>query len=181
MSGVNCSRENLTLMHAASDLTDSVFARPGTPSSNTWPLASRPMTSRSTRYCWPTMTLPSSLNSGWVKALASLTVSLMAEIPVFMFFLIFPVNENVTTSCLVRSTELYRWGETTGEPSFDNCYARENARPTIKIFTRRAGFPPALPATSRFSGNRRFRLTRRRPAPSHRAGLERSVPRHSAP
>ena len=43
ISGVNCSRENLTFRQLASDLTDSVLARPGTPSSRTCPLASSPI------------------------------------------------------------------------------------------------------------------------------------------
>src|ERR1035441_10550483 len=84
MSGVNCKRENLTLRQFASDLTDSVFASPGTPSSNTCPLASKPMTSRSTRYVWPTITLPNALNSGRTTAPASCTASLIALIPVFI-------------------------------------------------------------------------------------------------
>ena len=42
MSGVNWSRENFTFRQLARDLTESVLARPGTPSSNTWPLASKP-------------------------------------------------------------------------------------------------------------------------------------------
>ena len=43
MSGVNCRRENLTFRQLASDFTDSVLASPGTPSSNTCPLASNPI------------------------------------------------------------------------------------------------------------------------------------------
>src|SRR5688572_21865360 len=38
--------------------TERVLAKPGTPSSNTCPLASRPTRSRSTNACWPTTTLP---------------------------------------------------------------------------------------------------------------------------
>src|SRR5664279_6167972 len=84
MSGVNCNRENLTLRQFASDFTESVLANPGTPSSSTCPLASNPITSRSTRYVWPTITLPNSLNSGRTNAPASCTASLIALIPVFI-------------------------------------------------------------------------------------------------
>src|ERR1051326_5935552 len=90
MSGVNCRRENFTFRQLASDFTERVLARPGTPSSSTWPLASNPITSRSTRYVWPMMTLPISLNSGRTNAPASCTASLIALIPVFMSLEILP-------------------------------------------------------------------------------------------
>ena len=54
---MNWTRRKLAWMACARVFTDSVFARPGTPSSSTWPFASRPISRRSTRYCWPTMTV----------------------------------------------------------------------------------------------------------------------------
>src|SRR5271166_3016500 len=51
------------------------------------------------------MTLPSSLNSGCVNALASLTASLMALIPVFMSFDQFSVDANLTTRLEQCSTK----------------------------------------------------------------------------
>src|SRR5437867_8376056 len=85
MSGVNCNREKRTWMTDARVLTESVFANPGTPSSRTWPLANKPMMSRSTRYFWPTTTLLISLSSGGTNALACCTSALIALIPVFIF------------------------------------------------------------------------------------------------
>ena len=54
MSGVNCSRWNFRCVAAASVLSESVLASPGTPSSRIWPLVTRPTSSRSTRFFWPT-------------------------------------------------------------------------------------------------------------------------------
>src|SRR5579859_698273 len=53
--------------------------------------------------------------------------------------------------------------------------AREDARPTMKIFTHPARLPLASPATSRFSRNRRP------PGTNRCADRARPIPRHSAP
>ena len=55
-SGVNCSREKLPPTTSARVRTASVLATPGTPSSRTWPRASRPTSIRSTIWSWPTTT-----------------------------------------------------------------------------------------------------------------------------
>src|SRR3954453_7712481 len=55
-SGVNCTRPNEPPTTCASVLTVSVLARPGTPSSRTWPPASRQTSRRSSIASWPTMT-----------------------------------------------------------------------------------------------------------------------------
>src|SRR3954451_4214289 len=54
-SGVNCTRLKLPPRTWASVLTVSVLARPGTPSSSTWPPARRATSSRSSIASWPTM------------------------------------------------------------------------------------------------------------------------------
>src|SRR5436190_11987284 len=59
--------------------TDIVFARPGTPSRRTWPLASSPTRRRSTSCSWPTMTLAISVRSLVIQAAAAWTCSLSGE------------------------------------------------------------------------------------------------------
>src|SRR3990167_7179545 len=54
-SGVNWMRLNGAWIPCASAFTAVVLARPGRPSTSTWPPHSRPMTKRSSRACWPTM------------------------------------------------------------------------------------------------------------------------------
>src|SRR5277367_3152269 len=95
-------------------------------------------------------TLPSSLNSGRVKAPASLTASLMALIPVLMFF---PITFLVADEIL------------TNYPSV--C--------SRKFFLRRpAVLPPALMAASPFFPPRHS------PRPSSHGGRGRAVPpRHA--
>src|ERR1043166_8635708 len=87
ISGVNCSRENFTWIAEASDFTASVLAKPGTPSSSRWPLASNPTHNRSSKYFCPTMTLFSSANNGCTNALARCTSSVTALIPALIMFL----------------------------------------------------------------------------------------------
>src|SRR5262245_10884812 len=55
-SGVNCRRLTEPPRTSATVLTVSVLARPGTPSSSTWPPASRATSTRSSIASWPTMT-----------------------------------------------------------------------------------------------------------------------------
>ncbi len=55
-SGVNCTRENEPPTTLAKVSTARVLATPGTPSSNTWPLARTPTSIRSTSRSCPTMT-----------------------------------------------------------------------------------------------------------------------------
>src|SRR4051812_14415697 len=55
-SGVNWTRPNVPPTTWASVLTVSVLARPGTPSSRTWPPASRQTSTRSSIASWPTIT-----------------------------------------------------------------------------------------------------------------------------
>src|SRR4051795_9353271 len=55
-SGVNCNRANLPPTTVARVSTASVLATPGTPSSSTWPRASRATSIRSTSRSWPTIT-----------------------------------------------------------------------------------------------------------------------------
>ena len=57
-SGVNWMREKLRLSASASVRTSIVLPRPGTPSSSTWPPASRQVSTPSTTSRLPTMTLP---------------------------------------------------------------------------------------------------------------------------
>src|SRR5829696_1450596 len=59
-SGVNCTLLNSRSSAAASVLTISVLATPGTPSSSTWPRASRAATMPDSAPSWPTTTLPTS-------------------------------------------------------------------------------------------------------------------------
>ena len=55
-SGVNWSRLNEPPSTSATVLTVSVLARPGTPSSSTWPPASSATSTRSSIASWPTIT-----------------------------------------------------------------------------------------------------------------------------
>src|SRR3954470_18241507 len=55
-SGVNCRRLNEPPRTSATVLTVSVLARPGTPSSSTWPPARRATITRSSIASWPTIT-----------------------------------------------------------------------------------------------------------------------------
>src|SRR5690242_3634535 len=57
-------RWNCPPMAAASDLTDSVLASPGTPSTSRWPPESRAMAIRSSRTSWPTMVRLTSKSTG---------------------------------------------------------------------------------------------------------------------
>src|SRR5262249_13689799 len=54
-SGVNCTREKLRSSACDTVCTSSVFARPGTPTSSTWPPAKSAATRSSTILCWPTI------------------------------------------------------------------------------------------------------------------------------
>src|SRR5690606_8032037 len=56
-SGVNWMRLNCACSVSARALMVVVLARPGTPSSSTCPLESRPISRRWMRCCWPTTTL----------------------------------------------------------------------------------------------------------------------------
>jgi len=77
-SGVNWMRLKWQLMAFASDLTAVVLARPGTPSSKTWPSAKRPMTSFSSMLRWPITVRPTSSRIFWMKAPSRFTFSVMA-------------------------------------------------------------------------------------------------------
>src|SRR4051794_38133997 len=55
-SGVNCRRLNEPPSTSATVLTVSVLARPGTPSSSTWPPARSATSTRSSMASWPTIT-----------------------------------------------------------------------------------------------------------------------------
>src|SRR2546423_1766815 len=57
-------RWNCPPMAAASDLTDSVLASPGTPSTSRWPPESKAMAIRSSRTSWPTMVRLTSKSTG---------------------------------------------------------------------------------------------------------------------
>ena len=57
-SGVNWMRLKLRSRMRARLLISSVLARPGTPSSSTWPPAKRAISISSITCSWPTMTLP---------------------------------------------------------------------------------------------------------------------------
>src|SRR6266545_1718046 len=69
-SGVNWMRWNCAAIEPASVRIDSVLASPGTPSSNTWPSARRPIRSRSSIARWPTITRPSSVMSSLTRRLS---------------------------------------------------------------------------------------------------------------
>ena len=62
-SGVNWTRRNCRRAPAASVLTVSVLASPGTPSSSTWPPASSATSRRSSIASWPTITRLSSYSA----------------------------------------------------------------------------------------------------------------------
>ncbi len=83
-SGVNWMRENSAATVLQMVLTVSVLARPGTPSSSTWPPVSKPMSTRWTISSWPTMTFLTSWRSASVKALSRWTMSLMARTSILM-------------------------------------------------------------------------------------------------
>src|SRR5260221_14462053 len=63
-------------MAVANVRTDMVLANPGTPSSKTCPLASKPTSSRSTNCSCPTMTLPISVRNFPIQPAAACTCSL---------------------------------------------------------------------------------------------------------
>ena len=60
-SGVNCTRLKVRFMLSASVRIMSVFASPGTPTSSAWPWPSSAMRRSSSTSCWPTITLPHSV------------------------------------------------------------------------------------------------------------------------
>ncbi len=60
-SGVNWMRANCACSVPAMAFTESVLARPGTPSSRTCPLQRRLRINLSTSACWPMTTLPTSV------------------------------------------------------------------------------------------------------------------------
>src|SRR3954447_21847478 len=70
-SGVNWTRRNEPPRTWASVRTVSVLARPGTPSSSTWPPASRATSRRSSIASWPTMTRLTSCSASWSVAFAA--------------------------------------------------------------------------------------------------------------
>src|SRR3954447_17359193 len=70
-SGVNWTRRNEPPITSASVLTVSVLARPGTPSSSTWPPASRATSRRSSIASWPTMTRLTSCRASCSVAFAA--------------------------------------------------------------------------------------------------------------
>src|SRR6059036_1507310 len=67
-SGVNWIREKAIRRHSATVRTARVLARPGTPSSRTWPPVSRPISSRSTITSWPTTRFATSRVMVWERA-----------------------------------------------------------------------------------------------------------------
>src|SRR5580693_794214 len=69
-SGVNWMRRNVRANAAATALTASVLASPGTPSTRTWPSVRSPMRRPSIRRAWPTMIFPTSFLSGSKQRLA---------------------------------------------------------------------------------------------------------------
>ena len=83
-SGVNWTRLKLPPITSASVLTVSVLARPGTPSSSTWPPASTATSTRSSIASWPTITrltsysASSSASRGSGSAVSGLSASVMA-------------------------------------------------------------------------------------------------------
>src|ERR1700741_3538148 len=79
-SGVNWRRLNPVLIHAANVRTDRVFAKPGTPSSNRWPLVSNPINKRVTKPFWPTTTLDISASSGSIQLPTALTFSVISSV-----------------------------------------------------------------------------------------------------
>src|ERR1700751_2804281 len=79
-SGVNWRRLNSVLIHAANVRTDRVFAKPGTPSSNRWPLVSNPINKRVTKPFWPTTTLEISASSGSIQLPTALTFSVISSV-----------------------------------------------------------------------------------------------------
>src|ERR1700751_1455961 len=79
-SGVNWRRLNSVLIHAANVRTDRVFAKPGTPSSNRWPLVSNPINKRVTKPFWPTTTLDISASSGSIQLPTALTFSVISSV-----------------------------------------------------------------------------------------------------
>src|ERR1017187_5461344 len=140
------------------------------------------------------MTFPSSLNSGCVKALASLTASLMALIPVLMFLLNhFSVNANLTISWLLCSTKNIQTPSSNIQrnsklqaPIIPHALAWRLAFGISLVlgglclelkfpFKPPAKLQPASPAASRFF-RRRWRLE-----PNRRADPKQRVPRHRAP
>ena len=70
-SGVNWMRWNVVWIVSASVRTVSVLARPGTPSSSTWPPVSSEISSRSTMYCCPTTRFPTSRSTACTSAMSA--------------------------------------------------------------------------------------------------------------
>ena len=60
-SGVNWIRLKLRCVASASELTSSVLARPGTPSSRAWPRAKMAISTCSITSLWPTITSANSV------------------------------------------------------------------------------------------------------------------------
>ncbi len=79
MSGVNCRRLKRTDRPPANVLSANVLARPGTPSSRTWPLVRRATSNRSSRCFWPTMTRAISACRGAIQLELSITFSRAAR------------------------------------------------------------------------------------------------------
>src|SRR6185437_8646084 len=85
-SGVNWMRWNCPPIAAASDLTDSVLASPGTPSTSRWPPQRRAIAIRSSSTSWPTMVRLTSNSTGcsglagwsWLRAGAGVIALLRA-------------------------------------------------------------------------------------------------------
>ncbi len=78
-SGVNCIRLYFASMSCASVLMAKVFARPGTPSSSTWPLARRATRRLSTKCFCPTMVWSIPRVTRVVKSLLLATNSLSSR------------------------------------------------------------------------------------------------------
>src|SRR5829696_3167444 len=76
-SGVNCTRRVCRSRAAATALTRSVLATPGTPSSRTWPRTRRAATSPESTPSWPTTTFPTSSRSASTASLGSGTDDLL--------------------------------------------------------------------------------------------------------
>ena len=70
-SGVNCRRWNDRWQAWDSVLTISVLARPGRPSSSTWPPASSATRRRCTSCCWPTTCRPIWADSAWAQGIGA--------------------------------------------------------------------------------------------------------------
>jgi hypothetical protein len=66
-SGVNWMRLNVVRTVSASVRTVSVFARPGTPSSSTWPPVRSAISRRSTMVCCPTTRSPTCSRMSFVS------------------------------------------------------------------------------------------------------------------